>query len=115
MEGNLTGWGDPLAEALVTYKRLIVQGVAHSLLLRSSGRNFIAWELSWVQCVTFRHGGEADDWVKIKIVQRDLRVLGMYALRTLAAQEAAAAHAAAVHANGGTENGGRKRQGGEGG
>lgn len=105
----LTGWGDPLAEALMTYKRVMVQGVAHSLVLRSAGRNLNAWEVSWVQCTTFRHGGEADDWVKIKIVQRDLRVLGMFALRTLAAHEAAAAHAAVAQANGGTDNGGRNR------
>lgn len=109
---NAIGRGDALADALMTYKRVMALGAAHSLILRSSGRNFIAWEVSWVQSTTFREGGEADEWVKIRIVQRDLHVLGSYALRTLAAQEAAAQAAAVAHANGGTENGGRKRQGG---
>lgn len=107
MDAGQSGWGDPLADALMTYKRVMALGAAHSLILRSSGRNFIAWEVSWVQATTFYRGGEADEWVKVKIVQRDLYVLGKYALRTLAAQEAAA-KAAVAHANGGTENGGRR-------
>lgn len=112
----MSGHGDTLADALLTYKRVMLLGAAHSLILRSSGRNFIAWEMSWVQCTTFRRGGEADEWVKIKVVQRDLHVLGLYAQRTLAAQEAAAAQAADAHANGGTENGGgRQQQGRQGG
>lgn len=105
MDAGQTGWGDALADALMTYKRVMVLGVVHSLILRSSGRNFIAWEVSWVQCTTFPPHGEAAEWVKISIVQRDLHVLGVYALRTLAAQEAAAK---AAYANGGTENDGRR-------
>lgn len=88
------GRGDPLYAALITYKRLLSEGVVHSLALRSGGRDHNAWTVEWTACTTFHRGEREDEWVRVKIVQNDLYVLGQFALRTLMDHDAAAARAA---------------------
>jgi hypothetical protein len=76
------GRGDALVDALVAYKARLIEGRVRGLVLRSARDDFESWEIQW-EALAQTPMGPNPVWVQVKIVQRDLYVLGIYALRTL--------------------------------
>lgn len=78
--------GEPLTLALAAYKRLFMEGVAHSLVLRSDRTEPIeGWEISWIACDSRVCPDTPGDpvWKKVMIRNRSTYVLGASALHAL--------------------------------
>lgn len=67
----------PLALALLTYRRMLMNGMVHSFVLKMDSDRFDFWRAEWMA-----HAGDGK-WTRLSVVHSDGDVLGRMMLRVL--------------------------------